>query len=99
MEAFPMNPMNPQKSYLYGETIPTPTNLQAKRMLQKLINRLGLKPVRVCRSAAGSCVICGKPITQGDEYRDAGVMARAHLFCIGILSKRIAPNIVALRER
>jgi len=77
------------RSYLYGDTIPNPTNLQAKRMLQKIINRLGMRPVRICRTAAHDCVICGKPITAGDEYRDGGYAARAHQFCIRELAARL----------
>lgn len=57
------------------------TNVQQKRMLLKLCNRLYLKPMRVCQSLH-SCVLCGEDITLGQEYRDGGYGARAHKECI-----------------
>lgn len=60
--------------------LPKPTNLQARNMIQRLCNRLALAPVRTCRTLHG-CVLCGKDITLGQEYRDKGYGARAHEAC------------------
>jgi hypothetical protein len=60
--------------------LPKFTNKQQRVMIQRLCNRLALAPVRTCRTLH-SCVLCGKDITDGQEYRDKGYGARAHEGC------------------
>lgn len=69
-------------SYLYGTTLPKPTNKQNARLLRRLCNALGLLKTRTCRFYQFSCVLCGKDITAGDEYKNGGYARRAHLFCL-----------------
>ena len=61
-------------------SLPRFTNVQQKRMIAKLLRRLFGAPVRTCRSLH-SCVLCGKDITDGQQYRDRGFAARAHEDC------------------
>lgn len=68
--------------------LPQPTNLQAKRMLQKALNRIALAPIRTAQYAK-ECVFCGQPINQGEEYRDGGYAHRAHKACLTELSARL----------
>ncbi len=60
--------------------LPKPTNLQSKKLLQKMCNRLALALKRTCRTLH-TCVFCAQPIRDGDEYRDKGYAARAHELC------------------
>jgi hypothetical protein len=66
-----------------------PTNLQSKKLLQRLCNRLALAPTRVCRSLH-SCVLCGKDITLGEHYRDRGYATRAHDKCFREVANAVA---------
>lgn len=77
-------------SYLYGTTLPTPTNKQNARLLRRLCNSLGLLKTTTCRLAIFSCVLCGKDITNGDEYKNGGYARRAHVYCLTETAKRLA---------
>ena len=65
--------------------LPNPTNMQARNVLQKLLNRLRLAKIRTCRSLH-SCVLCETDITYGETYRDKGYAARAHDDCFNAVN-------------
>jgi hypothetical protein len=74
-------------SYLYGKTLPKPTNTANAKMLRRLCNSLALLKTTTARTSGHSCVLCGKPITSGDEYKNGGYARRAHLFCLRVTSE------------
>lgn len=79
--------MSEMKSTPTPGPLPKPTNLQSRLMLQRLCNRLALAPIRTCRSLH-SCVLCGRDIMLGQEYRDRGYAARAHEVCFKEVTAR-----------
>lgn len=60
-----------------------------KRKLQTLLNRLALAPMRTCQSMH-ACCLCSDSIMLGQQYRDKGLKARAHLYCITNKREEIA---------
>lgn len=73
-------------------TLPRPTNLQSRKLLQRMCNRLALASVRTCRAVPTSgvpysCIFCGQPVRIGDAYRDKGYAARAHDFCFRAVAR------------
>lgn len=68
--------------------LPKPTTLQSKRLLQKLCLRLALAPTRTCKSLH-ECVLCGLPIRLGQEYKDRGYGARAHVDCFKTVNAQV----------
>jgi len=77
-------------SYLYGQTLPKPTNKASAKLLRRLCNSLAMFPTITCRLALHSCVLCGKAITQGDEYKNGGYARRAHVFCLHSTAEYLA---------
>lgn len=69
-------------------TLPRPTSLQAKKMLQRAVNRLVLKPTATA-SVRHSCIFCGREIAPGMVYRNAGVMVQSHEDCLQEISRRL----------
>jgi hypothetical protein len=67
--------------------LPKPTNRDSKRMLQRMCNRLALRPVQVARGTH-SCIFCGQPINPGDTYRNAGYAAASHEDCFHAVAFR-----------
>jgi hypothetical protein len=63
-------------------------NSTPKSRLQAMCRRLALAPVRTCQSLH-SCVFCGNGITIGEQYRDKGYGARAHVLCFEAVNREV----------
>ena len=52
-----------------------------KAQMERLLNRLVLKPLRTSQSLH-ECCLCGTDIRYPEQYRDGGFGSRAHVTCI-----------------
>lgn len=55
--------------------------LRTESELQKFVERMALKPLRVCRYL-NHCELCDQDIVAGQEYRDGGYGRRVHELCL-----------------
>lgn len=60
----------------------------ARAKLQAMCRRLALAPMRVCQTMH-MCVFCDNKIGYGDEYRDKGYGARAHIICFEAVNREV----------
>lgn len=59
----------------------------SRKRIQDMCRRLALAPVRTCKSLH-ECVFCAQPIRLGDQYRDRGLGARAHVVCFEAVNEQ-----------
>ena len=59
-----------------------------KARLQAMCRRLALAPTRTCKTLH-MCCFCTQPINYGDQYRDRGHDARAHVICFEAVNREV----------
>jgi hypothetical protein len=59
-----------------------------KARLQAMCRRLALAPVRTCKTLH-TCTFCAHSIQLGDQYRDKGHGARAHVICFEAVNREV----------
>ena len=60
----------------------------SKTHLQAMCRRLALAPLRICKSRH-TCTFCAQQITVHEQYREAGIGARAHVICFETVNREV----------